>query len=150
MREYKFKTEPFDHQRRALEDSWAADYYALFMEMGTGKSKVAIDTMGVLHKAKKVSAALILAPKGVYDNWVQGEIPTHLPDDIKRSIVRWSPSTSKKFQETLELIPVRSVVTVTRSNENSDTSDIYPDAAVRSLDMLLFMLFMWLLFIILL
>jgi SNF2 family DNA or RNA helicase len=102
MREYKFKTEPFDHQRRALEDSWAADYYALFMEMGTGKSKVAIDTMGVLHKAKKVSAALILAPKGVYDNWVQGEIPTHLPDDINRSIVRWSPSTSKKFQDEMK------------------------------------------------
>jgi len=102
MREYKFKTEPFDHQRRALQDSWAADYYALFMEMGTGKSKVAIDTMGVLYKAKKVGAALILAPKGVYDNWVQGEIPTHLPDDIKRSIVRWSPSTSKKFQEEMK------------------------------------------------
>ena len=102
MREYKFKTEPFDHQRRALQDSWAADYYALFMEMGTGKSKVAIDTMGVLYKAKKVGAALILAPKGVYDNWVQGEIPTHLPDDINRSIVRWSPSTSKKFQEEMK------------------------------------------------
>jgi SNF2 family DNA or RNA helicase len=104
MREYKFKTEPFDHQRRALEDSWAADYYALFMEMGTGKSKVAIDTMGVLHKAKQINAALILAPKGVYDNWVQGEIPTHLPDDIKRSVVRWTPSTSKTFQESMKAL----------------------------------------------
>ena len=26
----------------------------------------------------------IVAPKGVYDNWVKGEIPTHLPDDIER------------------------------------------------------------------
>jgi len=102
MKNYKFKTEPFDHQRKALEDSWAADYYALFMEMGTGKSKVAIDTIGALYEAKRVSAALILAPKGVYDNWVKGEIPTHLPDDIERMVVRWTPSTAKKFQDEMK------------------------------------------------
>jgi len=102
MREYKFKTEPFDHQRKVLEDSWAEEFYALFMEMGTGKSKVAIDTIGMLYQAKKVCAALILAPKGVYDNWVQGEIPAHLPDEIKRMVVRWTPSTSKKFQEEMK------------------------------------------------
>ncbi len=102
MRDYKFKTEPFDHQRKAWEDSWAADYYALFMEMGTGKSKVAIDTIGALYKAKKISAALILAPKGVYDNWVKGEIPAHLPDDINRMVVRWTPSTAKKFQDEMK------------------------------------------------
>jgi SNF2 family DNA or RNA helicase len=102
MRDYNFKTKPFDHQQKAWEDSWAADYYALFMEMGTGKSKVAIDTIGALYKAKRISAALILAPKGVYDNWVKGEIPTHLPDDIERMIVRWTPSTAKKFQEDMK------------------------------------------------
>jgi SNF2 family DNA or RNA helicase len=104
MRDYKFKTKPFDHQMTALKDSWAADYYALFMEMGTGKSKVAIDTIGALYEAKQINAALILAPKGVYDNWVQGEIPTHLPDDIKRSVVRWTPSTSKIFQESMKAL----------------------------------------------
>ena len=104
MRDYEFKTKPFDHQMTALKDSWAADYYALFMEMGTGKSKVAIDTIGALYKTKNINAALILAPKGVYDNWVQGEIPTHLPDDIKRSVVRWTPSTSKTFQENMKAL----------------------------------------------
>ena len=104
MRDYKFKTKPFAHQRKALEDSWAADYYALFMEMGTGKSKVAIDTIGALYKARKITAALILAPKGVYDNWVKGEIPTHLPDDINRMVVRWTPSTAKKFQDEMKAL----------------------------------------------
>ena len=102
MREYKFKTKPFDHQQKALEDSWAAEFYALFMEMGTGKSKVAIDTMGALYSEKKISASLILAPKGVYDNWVKGEIPTHLPDSIPINMVRWTPSNSKKFQEEMK------------------------------------------------
>ena len=53
MKKYKFKTKPFKHQSKALRDSWDAKYYALFMEMGTGKSKVAIDTMGALYTEGK-------------------------------------------------------------------------------------------------
>ena len=104
MKKYKFKTEPYDHQRKALKDSWAAEYYALFMEMGTGKSKVAIDTIGSLYVTDKINAAFIVAPKGVYDNWVKGEIPTHLPDEIKRMVVRWTPSSTKKFQEEMKTL----------------------------------------------
>tara|TARA_R110001592_G_scaffold8884_2_gene48004 strand:+ start:636 stop:2174 length:1539 start_codon:yes stop_codon:yes gene_type:complete len=99
---YKFKTEPFDHQREALKDSWSAEFHAYFMEMGTGKSKVAIDNVGVLYEKGEIDAVLIVAPKGVYDNWVQGEIPLHLPDRIKRSVVRWSPSASKLFAAQLD------------------------------------------------
>ena len=99
MKKYRFKTEPFDHQRQALTDSWAAEYYALFMEMGTGKSKVVIDTIGVLQMMEKINAAFIVAPKGVYDNWVKGEIPTHLPDDVERQIMRWTPANTKKYQD---------------------------------------------------
>ena len=39
MIKYKFKTKPYEHQLNALKKSWA-ETYALFMEMGTGKSKV--------------------------------------------------------------------------------------------------------------
>ena len=99
MKKYKFKTKPFKHQSKALRDSWDAKYYALFMEMGTGKSKVAIDTMGALYTEGKINAALIISPKGVYDNWVQGEIPTHLSDEIATNIVRWQPSSAQWFQK---------------------------------------------------
>ena len=102
---YEFKTKPYAHQMTALQESCEAEYYALFMDMGTGKSKVAIDTIGYLYSQQKINAALIIAPKGVYDNWVKGEIPTHLWDAVPRSVVRWTPSTSKKYQEELrELI----------------------------------------------
>ena len=99
---YEYKTEPFDHQRKALEDSWDADFHAYFMEMGTGKSKVAIDNMGVLFEKGEIKAALIVAPKGVYDNWALGEIPLHLPERIARKTVSWTPSLSKKFTAELE------------------------------------------------
>jgi len=96
---YEFKTKPYDHQLSVLKDSWAAEYYALFMEMGTGKSKVAIDTMGMLYEEGHIDAALIVAPKGVYDNWVRKEIEAHLPERIERTVVRWMPSSAKGYQE---------------------------------------------------
>jgi SNF2 family DNA or RNA helicase len=101
MREYQFKTKPYDHQRKALTDSWAAEFYALFMEMGTGKSKVAVDNMALLYEMGKIKAALIVAPKGVYDNWVQGEIPVHLPDRIERRVLRWTPKKTQRYEEDL-------------------------------------------------
>ena len=86
---YKFKTKPYEHQEKIFADSWCRKYFGLFMEMGTGKSKVAIDTMGRLFLEDKIKACLILAPKGVFDNWVMNEIPRHLPSDIKVNVVRW-------------------------------------------------------------
>ena len=71
-------------------------------EMGTGKSKVAIDTMGALYEAGKIQAALIVAPKGVYDNWVKGEIPLHLPDRIPRQILRWTPTKTQRYENELK------------------------------------------------
>ncbi len=101
MHGFDFKTKPYDHQRAALSASWAAEYYALFMEMGTGKSKVAVDNMAILYERKDINAVLIVAPKGVYDNWVRGEIPTHLPDRIDRHVMRWTPKKTKTYEEEL-------------------------------------------------
>jgi len=102
MLDYKYETQPYDHQRTSFEESWAKEYYALLMEMGTGKSKVAIDTMAALYEAGKVKAALIIAPKGVYDNWVKGEVPIHLPKRIPRDIMRWIPAKTKRFETELK------------------------------------------------
>ena len=102
MHGFEYKTNPYDHQRTALEASWAEEYYALFMEMGTGKTKVAIDTMAVLFEAGKIDSALVVAPKGVYDNWVKNEIPAHLPDRINRNILRWTPAKTKRMETDLK------------------------------------------------
>jgi len=101
MLSYQYETTPYEHQRKALEGSWAAEFYALLMEMGTGKTKVAIDTMGALYEAGRIKAALVIAPKGVYDNWVKNEIPTHLPKRIPGQILRWTPAKTKKFEREL-------------------------------------------------
>ncbi len=96
---YEFKTEPYDHQRAVFRDSWFLASYALFMEMGTGKSKIVVDTVGLLHEVGEVNAVLIVAPKGVYHNWVRKEIPAHLPDRIERTVLAWQPNITQKYKD---------------------------------------------------
>ena len=92
---YKFKTKPYKHQLTALEKSWSKKEYGYFMEMGTGKSKVLVDNMAMLYDKGKINGALIIAPKGVYTNWLSQEIPNHLVDHIKPKMVLWTALTSK-------------------------------------------------------
>jgi SNF2 family DNA or RNA helicase len=86
---YKFKTKPFEHQLKALEMSWDKEVFAYFMEMGTGKSKVLIDNISMLYDKGKINGVLLIAPKGVYKNWFDSEIPNHMPDHIERKIGFW-------------------------------------------------------------
>ena len=99
---YKFKTKPYAHQLKALELSWDKPYFAYFMEMGTGKSKVLLDNIAMLYDAGKINGVLIISPKGVYKNWHDGEIPTHLPDHIDQTSVLWQAMINKKQQKELD------------------------------------------------
>ena len=102
IKNYKFKTKPYAHQIKALELSWDKPYYAYFMEMGTGKSKVLIDNIAMLYDEGKINGVLIISPKGVYKNWHDGEIPTHLPDHIDQTSVLWQAMINQKQQKELD------------------------------------------------
>ena len=102
MLNYKFKTEPYAHQRKALERSWEREYFAYFMEMGTGKSKVLIDNAAMLYNQGSINGMLLIAPKGVYKNWYEDQIPTHLPDYINTKVVLWK-SSDKTHEQTKKL-----------------------------------------------
>ena len=104
IKHYKFKTKPYEHQLKALEKSWASDTYALFMEMGTGKSKVLVDNIAMLYDRGAIKGALIVAPKGVYKNWDQIEFPVHLPDHVEHTKVLWEPTITKKKQAELDTL----------------------------------------------
>ena len=101
---YKFKTKPYDHQVKALEMSWDRPYFAYFMEMGTGKSKVLIDNISMLYDNGKINGVLIVAPKGVVKNWYEGEIPTHLVDHIEHKTVLWQSSITQTQQKKLDTL----------------------------------------------
>jgi len=96
---YKFKTKPYGHQLDALNASWDKENFAYFMEMGTGKSKVLLDNAAVLYDKALINGLLLIAPKGVYKNWYDSEIPTHLPDHIEKKVVLWKTSDKSKKQQ---------------------------------------------------
>lgn len=73
---YKFKTEPMDHQRRALDKSWGPKNFAFFMDMGTGKTKVAIDLLSARAKLGEIQRVLVVCPNSIKSNW-QEEIEKH-------------------------------------------------------------------------
>jgi len=101
---YKFKTKPYKHQLKALEMSWDKPYFAYFMEMGTGKSKVLIDNISMLYDNGKINGVLIVAPKGVVKNWYESEIPTHLVDHIEHKTVLWQSNINQKQQKKLNTL----------------------------------------------
>ena len=101
MMGYQFKTPPYEHQAAILGQSWSQTNWAWLMEMGTGKSKVCIDNAAMLFEKEYIDTLIVIAPKGVYRNWTNLEIPAHLPDRINANIVVWNPANTKSNRQTL-------------------------------------------------
>lgn len=101
-----FKTQPYKHQLDALVASRDARNYALLMEMGTGKTKVIIDTCSYLFGLGRINALLVVAPKSICTNWARKEIKAHLPDHIDRRVVLWQASSDKFEKELAHLSKV--------------------------------------------
>ena len=99
---YRFKTKPYAHQLKALEMSWNKEVFAYFLEMGTGKSKVLLDNIAMLYDKGKINGVLIVAPKGVYKNWYDSEIPEHLVNHIQKKTILWKASITQKQRSKLE------------------------------------------------
>ena len=101
---YKFKTKPFEHQKDALKKCWNKKAFAIFAEMGTGKTKIALDNACILYNKGQIDRLLVVAPKGTYMNWVDQEIPVHVPDYIEKDVLAWKPNITEKYELQLKAI----------------------------------------------
>ena len=99
---YPFKNKPFLHQQAYLQRFWEDPVAALFADMGTGKSFMLINNAAVLYDKGKINGLLIVAPKGVYRNWYDTEIPKHLPEHIVYRMAIWSASPRKAEQRAMD------------------------------------------------
>jgi len=104
MLDYRFKNEPYAHQSAYLHRFWEQKEAALFADMGTGKSFMLINNMCMLYDNGHINAALIIAPKGVYRNWAELELPKHIPDHVTWSVALWNPQPSKVQKVALDRI----------------------------------------------
>jgi SNF2 family DNA or RNA helicase len=105
MTAYCPKTKPFDHQAELFARTRDLESFALFWEMGCGKTLPIIDTMASLFLDDKIDGCLVLAPKAVAPNWVNDELPDHLPDGVadRAEIFLWNTSKAggKRYQADL-------------------------------------------------
>jgi hypothetical protein len=69
---------PDPHQLRALAAMDGMASFGLFMEQGTGKTKVALDWASALHRAGAITGMLVVTKKGVHRQWVEAEAPKDL------------------------------------------------------------------------
>lgn len=99
---YPFKNKPYVHQQAYLQRFWEYQSAALFADMGTGKSFMLINNVAMLYDKGKLNGFLIVAPKGVYRNWYDTEIPKHLPDHVVYRMAIWSPSPRKAEQKAMD------------------------------------------------
>lgn len=97
---FRYKTPPYEHQREAMRRSARELAYGLFMEMGTGKSFVNINTISYQRQQKHIDAAVIIAPNGVHRNW-RDEFDTHMPDETPHDTFIWNSerAATKWYQE---------------------------------------------------
>ena len=80
---YTPKTKPYPHQNSALDKARTKSTFALFMEQGTGKTKVAIDRAGELYCSGRITGVLVVAKKGVHRQWIESQLPEHIGCDWK-------------------------------------------------------------------
>lgn len=88
------KTKPFKHQLMVYEKHKESPCYALFWEMGLGKTKVLLDVAAHLHQNGKIQLLLVVAPNSVYKNWVSQEIPKHL--DTEHVAIAYPKKNTKR------------------------------------------------------
>lgn len=73
------KTEPMAHQVLGVQRLKAnPKFFALAADQGTGKTRMLLEDIEHQHKTGLITAALVIAPKGVHINWVRREVPIHM------------------------------------------------------------------------
>lgn len=97
---YKYKRPPMEHQRKGFLLTRDREYYGLFCEAGTGKTKIIFDTAAYLYSQGKITGMAVVAwPNGVHRNWVETEMPDDLPD--------WCPVTAAVYSSNLTKTKMR-------------------------------------------
>jgi hypothetical protein len=80
---YVSRREPMGHQARLLEKWGAKKVFAIFMEMGTGKTKAFLDKAGMQWCEGKITGVLVVGKRGVHTEWIDEHIPINLGPVVK-------------------------------------------------------------------
>jgi len=95
----------FKHQQHALAISKDKIAFAILAEMGTGKTRIIIETAAHLFTKGKIEALVILAPNGVQRNWVLNEIPKWCT--VKYRAAWWASNPNRRQADAILKLTAR-------------------------------------------
>lgn len=114
-----FKTKPFDHQKKAFLLSKDEEYYAYFMEMGTGKTKVVIDKAAYMYSNNQIECLVIIAPNGVHNQWINEQLPIHLPDWVDHEKATYKANSPKHLKDVARVLDAKQGLRIVAFNIES-------------------------------
>lgn len=101
---FHFVTEPMAHQLEAFSRSKDLPAFGFFMEQGTGKSKVVVDTICYLFLSGQIDGVLIIAPNDMYHQWAghegtEWDIHGHSKVKARTKVYVWNGGSSQKAEQ---------------------------------------------------
>lgn len=88
----------YTHQLEACAFIKNKNKFSLFMEMGTGKSKVAIEKIAQLYSLSRIDSVVIISPNATIEQWVTEQIELHYPGEEYNSFI-WDGIKTKKSKD---------------------------------------------------
>ena len=77
MSDHPYKTyQPMAHQLDAMKSAWGVKNFALFAEMGVGKTFIAINLAVARHRAGQINALIVVCPTAIKPVW-KAEMELH-------------------------------------------------------------------------
>ena len=129
------------HQKEACRFSWnlfedGVRGFALFMEQGTGKTKVILELASYLYKGNKIDTLLVFTPNSGKDQWVEEQVPLHCKVESQdRTPFIWEGKTTKKVNETFSKVVTSQdklkIFSVNIESLQADTIDFYIKMIVK-------------------
>ena len=101
--DFKFNTKlpPFEHQEEVFALSRDLPEFALFMEMGTGKTRIEVDTGTYLRAKGEIAGVLVVCPNSVKDTWEE-EVALMAPEWSTHEVVIWSAQARRAQRRAIE------------------------------------------------
>lgn len=100
---YEYKRAPMEHQRKGFLLTRDREWFGLFCEQGTGKTKIIFDTAAYLFKKGEIDGMAVVAwPNGVHRNWLETEMPEDMPDWCPVASAFYSSNLTKTKQRELQ------------------------------------------------
>lgn len=93
---YQPRLKPFNHQAEALALGAPLAAFGYLMDMGTGKTKVAIDDAAYHFSRGEIDRVLVAAPNGVHDQWIEKALPEHWP--VSLAILAQAVNSNESYQ----------------------------------------------------